>query len=113
MIKILTGQLIADEGESIILVQKSPNLSSSELEKTGLVSDTSGFYEKISLYDNLLFYSKFYNISRSRVDDLLKRVELYEDFSWIKSLNPILTLLIWIILLLSLNITTIRKKKFS
>lgn len=79
MIKILTGQLIADEGESIILGQKSPNLASSELEKIGLVSDTSGFYEKMSLYDNLLFYSKFYNISQSRVDDLLKRVELYES----------------------------------
>lgn len=79
MIKILTGQLIADEGESIILGQKSPNLASSELEKIGIVSDTSGFYEKMSLYDNLLFYSKFYNISQSRVDDLLKRVGLYES----------------------------------
>ena len=79
MIKILTGQLIADEGESIILGQKSPNLASSELEKIGIVSDTSGFYEKMSLYDNLLFYRKFYNISQSRVDDLLKRVGLYES----------------------------------
>ena len=59
--------------------QKSPNLASSELEKIGIVSDTSGFYEKMSLYDNLLFYSKFYNISQSRVDDLLKRVGLYES----------------------------------
>ena len=79
MIKILTGQLIADEGESIILGQKSPNLASSELEKIGIVSDTSGFYEKMSLYENLLYYSKFYNISQSRVDDLLKRVGLYES----------------------------------
>ena len=37
----------------------------------------------------------------------------YEDFSWSKSLNPILTVLVWMILLLSLNIITIRKKKFS
>ncbi|MBZ4299728.1 ATP-binding cassette domain-containing protein, partial [Streptococcus pneumoniae] len=43
------------------------------------VSDTSGFYEKMSLYNNLLFYSKFYNISKSRVDNLLKRVGLYDS----------------------------------
>ena len=39
--------------------------------------------------------------------------EFYEDLSWSKSLNPILTVLVWMILLLSLNIITIRKKKFS
>lgn len=59
--------------------QKSQNLTSGELKRIGLVSDTSGFYEKMSLYNNLLFYSKFYNISKSRVDNLLKRVGLYDS----------------------------------
>lgn len=78
-INILTGQLLADKGQSIILGQKSQNLTSGELKRIGLVSDTSGFYEKMSLYNNLLFYSKFYNISKSRVDNLLKRVGLYDS----------------------------------
>ncbi len=59
--------------------QKSQNLTSGELKRIGLVGDTSGFYEKMSLYNNLLFYSKFYNISKSRVDNLLKRVGLYDS----------------------------------
>lgn len=54
-INILTGQLLADKGQSIILGQKSQNLTSGELKRIGLVSDTSGFYEKMSLYNNLLF----------------------------------------------------------
>lgn len=78
-INILTGQFLADKGQSIILGQKSQNLTSGELKRIGLVSDTSGFYEKMSLYNNLLFYSKFYNISKSRVDNLLKRVGLYDS----------------------------------
>ncbi|HEM4148109.1 TPA: ABC transporter ATP-binding protein [Streptococcus suis] len=78
-INILTGQLLADKGQSIILGKKSQNLTSSELKRIGLVSDTSGFYEKISLYNNLLFYSKFYNVSQSRIDNLLKQVGLYES----------------------------------
>ncbi|TWS99096.1 ABC transporter ATP-binding protein [Streptococcus cuniculipharyngis] len=44
-----------------------------------MVSDTGGFYEKMSLYHNLLFYSKFYNVNQSRIDNLLKRVGLYES----------------------------------
>ncbi len=79
MIKILTGQLLADKGQSLIFGKVSQNLTSDELKRIGLVSDTSGFYEKMSLYNNLLFFSKFYNVSQTRVDDLLKRVGLYDS----------------------------------
>lgn len=78
-INILTGQLMADNGQSSILGQDSRKLTSQELGKIGLVSDTSGFYEKISLYNNLLFYSKYYGIDKTTVDNLLKRVGLYDS----------------------------------
>lgn len=78
-INILTGQLMADNGQSSILGQDSRKLTSQELEKIGLVGDTSGFYEKISLYNNLLFYSKYYGIDKTTVDNLLKRVGLYDS----------------------------------
>ncbi|HHF7037823.1 TPA: ABC transporter ATP-binding protein [Streptococcus mutans] len=78
-INILTGQLIADNGQSSILGQDSRKLTSQELGKIGLVGDTSGFYEKISLYNNLLFYSKYYGIDKTTVDNLLKRVGLYDS----------------------------------
>ncbi|EMB66705.1 ABC transporter ATP-binding protein [Streptococcus mutans] len=78
-INILTGQLMADNGQSSILGQDSRKLTSQELGKIGLVGDTSGFYEKISLYNNLFFYSKYYGIDKTTVDNLLKRVGLYDS----------------------------------
>ena len=78
-INIITGQLMADNGQSSILRQDSRKLTSQELGKIGLVGDTSGFYEKISLYNNLLFYSKYYGIDKTTVDNLLKRVGLYDS----------------------------------
>ncbi|MDO4666481.1 MAG: ABC transporter ATP-binding protein [Streptococcus sp.] len=78
-INILTGQLSADNGQSLILGADSQKLSSEDLAKIGLVSDTSGFYEKMTLYNNLLFYSKFYGIPKSQIDDLLKKVGLYDS----------------------------------
>ncbi len=78
-INILTRQLMADNGQSSILGQDSRKLTSQELGKIGLVGDTSGFYEKISLYNNLLFYSKYYGIDKTTVDNLLKRVGLYDS----------------------------------
>lgn len=78
-INILTGQLMADNGQSSILGQDSRKLTSQELGKIGLVGDTSGFYEKISLYNNLLFYSKYYGVDKKTVDNLLKRVGLYDS----------------------------------
>ena len=78
-INFLTGQLMADNGQSSILGQDSRKLTSQELGKIGLVGDTSGFYEKISLYNNLLFYSKYYGIDKTTVDNLLKRVGLYDS----------------------------------
>lgn len=50
-INILTGQLVADDGDVEILDQDSRKLSSQELSQIGLVSDTSGFFEKMSLYE--------------------------------------------------------------
>lgn len=78
-INILTGQLMADNGQSSILGQDSRKLTSQELGKIGLVGDTSGFYEKISLYNNLLFYSKYYGVDKTTVENLLKRVGLYDS----------------------------------
>lgn len=60
MIKILTGQLNADSGQTELLGKVSEKLTPADLEQIGLVSDTSGFYEKLSLYKNLQTYAKLY-----------------------------------------------------
>lgn len=79
MIKILTGQLNADSGQTELLGKVSEKLTPADLEQIGLVSDTSGFYEKLSLYKNLQAYAKLYGKSNSRVDEVLKQVDLYDS----------------------------------
>ena len=79
MIKILTGQLNADSGQTELLGKVSEKLTPADLEQIGLVSDTSGFYEKLSLYKNLQTYAKLYGKPNARVDEVLKQVDLYES----------------------------------
>ncbi|WP_303974989.1 ABC transporter ATP-binding protein [Streptococcus merionis] len=78
-INILTGQLLATEGSAEIFGKASQELTSEDLSKIGIVSDTSGFYEKMTLYKNMLVYAKFYGVSRERVDELLRSVGIYES----------------------------------
>ena len=75
-IKILTGQLSHDGGDITILGQ-TPNTFQKIANHVGVVSDTSGFYEKLSIYDNLLAYCKLFSVTRTRLNALLKQVNLY------------------------------------
>ena len=76
MINVLTGQLTADQGNTILLGKNSQDLTSNDLEQIGIVSDGSGFYEKMSLYKNLLIYAKLYGLKSDRVDQVLQQVGL-------------------------------------
>ena len=76
MINVLTGQLAADQGKTVLLGKNSQDLTSNDLEQIGIVSDGSGFYEKMSLYKNLLIYAKLYGLKSDRVVQVLQQVGL-------------------------------------
>ena len=76
MINVLTGQLAADKGKTVLLGKNSQDLTSNDLEQIGIVSDGSGFYEKMSLYKNLLIYAKLYGLKSDRVNQVLQQVGL-------------------------------------
>lgn len=78
-INILTGQLLATEGTSKIFGKEASTLNSDDFAQIGIVSDTSGFYEKMSLYKNIQVYSKWFGVSNQQVDAILKRVGLYDS----------------------------------
>lgn len=78
-INILLGQLLNDHGDVFVFGKRPIELNSFDLSNVGLVSDTSGFYEKLSLYKNLLAYAKMYYVSNNEVDMILKKVGLYGD----------------------------------
>ena len=77
-INILTGQLTPDQGQSSILGKSSTNLNEEDLTNIGLITENSGYYEKLSLYDNLLFFAKLYDVPQGDLDDLMNRVGLYD-----------------------------------
>ena len=79
MINILTGQLQANSGKTELLGKDSQKLLPSDFEELGLVGDTSGYYEKLSLYKNLLFFAKLYDTSTNRIEEILKQVDLYDS----------------------------------
>ena len=79
MINSLTGQLQANSGKTELLGKDSQKLLPSDFEELGLVGDTSGYYEKLSLYNNLLLFARLYGVSKSRIEEILKQVGLYDS----------------------------------
>ncbi|KFN87500.1 bacitracin ABC transporter ATP-binding protein [Streptococcus equinus JB1] len=78
-INILTNQLKEDNGTVEILGKKPEEITSDDYLKMGIMSDTVGFYENMTVYKNLEFFARFHGIPMAKVDELLKRLDLYED----------------------------------
>ena len=78
-INILTGQLEADAGTAHVLSKTVEDLKVEVLEQIGIVSDASGFYEKMSLYNNLKAYAMIFGVDMKKVDELLQKVGLYDS----------------------------------
>ncbi len=79
LINILTGQLKADEGTTKLLGKDTKDLTPEDLTRIGLVGDSSGYYEKLSLEKNLIVYAKIYGLPNRRVDEVLEQVGLLES----------------------------------
>lgn len=69
-IKILTGQLNPSSGSSEVNALK---------EEIGILSDNSGAYERLTVYRNLCFFSELSKTDKKRVEEILKKVKLWED----------------------------------
>lgn len=78
-INILTGQITPDAGEAEILDKSVSDITNSDLEQIGLLTEKSGYYEKLTLYDNLLFFCKHYKKTTGYLDELLQEVDLLDS----------------------------------
>lgn len=76
-IKLLTGQMHSDSGEILVLGENpfSPEIR----HRIGIMSDTSGLYEKMTVYENLALFADIYHIGKDRVDEVLEAVELQDS----------------------------------
>lgn len=78
-INILTGQLESDSGKATMFGEDVKKLNTSTLGNIGIVSDECGFYEKLSLYKNVLLYAKLHGVKKEKVDIVLDEVGLLKS----------------------------------
>ncbi|MCI9125182.1 MAG: ABC transporter ATP-binding protein [Eubacterium sp.] len=77
-IRILTGQLKADQGNAYVLGTNVTNIDETIYEQIGIVTDQSGVYERFSVYDNLRYFAKILKAKPARIEEILKQTGLYE-----------------------------------
>ena len=77
-IKIITGQLRQTSGEARLLGTDSANIDESIYENIGVVSDNSGIYKKMTVWQNLAVFARIWKVPRERVEQVLAQVGLAE-----------------------------------
>lgn len=78
-IKLLTKQLKRKSGEISLLGRDIDEVTRSDYDEIGILSDTSNLYERMSIQDNLNFFADLRGISRSQVEEVLERVALSDQ----------------------------------
>lgn len=78
-IKLLTGQLHSDAGEVTVL-GKNP-FSPEIRQQIGIMSDMSGLYEKMTIYENLDIFADIYGVKnkKKKIKETLEAVDLYDN----------------------------------
>lgn len=76
LIKILTGQLKAEQGSSVINGVNSRQLTGADYSGFGIMMDNFGVYERLSCLDNLKIFAKIYQINSTEIHKALEAVGL-------------------------------------
>lgn len=79
LIKILTGQLEADNGTVIVLDKEVSKLTGEDNKNIGIMMDQFGVYERLSCYDNLKVFADIYGIKKDKIMETLEMVGLKDD----------------------------------
>ena len=78
LIKILTGQLKAENGSSFINGINSHELKGKDYRGFGIMMDNFGLYERLSCFENLKVFARLYRINNESIHRALKEVGLSE-----------------------------------
>lgn len=76
IIKILTGQMNATSGETMVFSTPTAKLTEDIYNQIGIVADNSGLYTRLSCYDNLKIFAKIYGVDKEQIHAVLEKVEL-------------------------------------
>ncbi|QED46480.1 ABC transporter ATP-binding protein [Cytobacillus dafuensis] len=76
-IKILTAQLAQTDGEALVFgVPASKFKEAGYRKRIGVLTDNSGLYVRLTVYDNLKLYCDLYDVPYTRIDEVLDMVNL-------------------------------------
>lgn len=75
-IKVLTRQLLADAGEITLFGKPLDKLAQQAYDEVGVLTDNSGLYDRLTVYDNLLLFAEIKRLPKAKVDEALEAVEL-------------------------------------
>ncbi len=78
-IKLLTHQLEADTGKITLFGCEVSKLKREVYERIGILTDNSGLYERLSVYENIELFASLGGVDSSRTEQTLKSVHLWED----------------------------------
>ncbi len=73
LVNLLTGQIKPDAGK-ITIDGDTGNRS-----RAGIMMDSFGLYERLSVYENLKIFAGIYRAPRERIDGLLKKAEMIKE----------------------------------
>ena len=76
IIKILTGQLKADNGSSVIGGKNSAQLKGADFCSFGIMMDNFGVYERLNCFENLKVFARLYKLPSSSIHKVLEEVGL-------------------------------------
>lgn len=81
-IKILTGQLNPTSGVAKVFGEPVSMLKKPAFRKRfGVLTDNSGLYVRLSIYDNLKLYCDLYDVPHKKIDEVLESVNLTDEKS--------------------------------
>ena len=78
-VRMLSGIILPTRGHAVVADFRTDEEVEALHEIIGLLTETPGFYERLSARENLLYFARFYNIdAEAQVDEYLTRFGLQE-----------------------------------
>lgn len=77
-IKLMTSQLIPTSGEVRVFGKEVYSNKKFIFENVGILSDNSGIYERLSVWENLMLFANIKNVAKNKVEEVLDKVDLLE-----------------------------------
>lgn len=78
-IKILTSQILPTSGDSEVLDTNVYSFNRNILNRVGILTDNSGVYERLTVWDNLKLFTDIAGTDKTNIDIMLKRVGLLDN----------------------------------